>query len=252
MKCQRCKEREANVQIMQQIAGKKPQTIMLCDVCARELGISLPSFPISGKAASNPFSMMGNIFQSNFGLGADAPKDMPVSRCPECKITFEEFKKTGLLGCPQCYETFAMQMDPVFARTQMGKKHVGRKLGCKSAGNGSDENSTDESCEIDTTVTGSLSSSGKSQDISEVKSASPPDDKSAGAKPGKKKKIGVRRSSKTADEESEELSALERQHMNRLIDEKKAELAAAVSREDYLAAAKLRDEIAELTKKKEG
>ena len=42
MKCQRCKEREANVKIMKQTSGKAPQMLMLCDECARALGISMP------------------------------------------------------------------------------------------------------------------------------------------------------------------------------------------------------------------
>lgn len=196
MKCQRCKEREANVQIMQQIAGKKPQTFLLCDVCARELGISMPTFPMTGKISPNPFSVMGNIFESDFGLGADKTGELPAQRCSQCGMTFEEFKKTGLLGCPQCYEAFSSQTDPVFCRTQMGKKHVGRKLG--------------------------------------IKSTKSPDEKLDKPAP---------------EAESEELAALEKQHMDRLIEEKKAELSAALSAEDYLAAAKIRDEIIVLSRK---
>jgi protein-arginine kinase activator protein McsA len=48
--------------------------------------------------------------------------------------------------------------------------------------------------------------------------------------------------------DSEELEALEKQHRSVLIQEKRAELTEAVENEDYLLAAKLRDEIAELKK----
>lgn len=256
MKCQRCKEREANVQIMQQIAGKKPQTFMLCDVCARELGISMPTFPMNGKVSSNPFTVMGNIFQSSFGLGADEISEKPVCRCSKCKMTFEEFKRTGYLGCPSCYEAFASQMDPVFTRTQMGKKHVGRKPGSKSAKELPDDTSSDVTGEIDTVDVKSTDVEAKeTKEMKEIKdnTDTAKGKKPAAKKPDKKGKTSARDSSKVrSDDESEELDALEKQHMNRLIDKKKAELAAAVTAEDYLKAAKIRDEIAALNNKKEG
>lgn len=250
MKCQRCKEREANVQIMQQIAGKKPQTFMLCDVCARELGISMPTFPMTGKVSSNPFAVMGNIFQSNFGLGADEVSEKPASRCSKCKMTFEEFKRTGYLGCPNCYEAFASQMDPVFTRTQMGKKHIGRKPGSKSAKGLADDNSADGTCEIDSTDVKSADMGAKAAkdnaDTDKIK-------KPVSKKPDRKGKVSARDSSKAqSDDDSEELEALEKQHMNRLLEKKKTDLAAAVAAEDYLKAAKIRDEIAALVNKKEG
>jgi protein arginine kinase activator len=256
MKCQRCKEREANVQIMQQIAGKKPQTFMLCDVCARELGISMPTFPMTGKVSSNPFAVMGNIFQSNFGLGADEIDVRPASRCSKCKMTFEEFKRTGYLGCPSCYEAFASQMDPVFTRTQMGKKHIGRKPGSKSGKGTADDTTSDAACDIDIDDVGST-------DRETAEAAEPVDIKDnadtakrkrpAAKKPDKKAKMSGRDITKTqADDESEELAALEKQHMDRLLEEKRAELAAAVAVEDYIKAARIRDEIAALNSKKEG
>ena len=71
MKCQRCKEREANVQIIQQTNGKKPQVIMLCDVCAKELGIFVqPSpfgyFPVFSLRSMMAFSRSsGSMFQES-------------------------------------------------------------------------------------------------------------------------------------------------------------------------------------------
>ena len=247
MKCQRCKEREANVQIMQQISGKKPQTFYLCDVCARELGISMPSFPMTGKISSNPFSLLGNMFQSNLGLGADEINEKPSYRCDQCSLTFEEFKKSGFLGCPSCYEAFSSQMDPVFSRTQMGNKHAGRKPGSKSTKGSTERTSAEDNFEIDLTDTGDLQDgaekSAKVRGSDEVPSAD---------KPAKKRKLSVRHSPPALiDGESEELIALEKQHIDRLIEEKKAELAEAVSMEDYLKAAKIRDEISALTITKE-
>lgn len=246
MKCQRCKEREANVQIMQQISGKKPQNFYLCDVCARELGISMPSFPMTGKMSSNPFSLLGSMFQSNLGLGADEIDKKPSNVCSECNMTFDEFKKTGFLGCPSCYEAFSSQMDPVFSRTQMGNKHAGRKPAYKSTKTSTDPAAEDK-MEIELAENGNLQ--GKDEKTSKLNSS---DTMPSEGKPVKNRKISARQSPTVSVDESEELMALEKQHIDRLVEEKRTELAEAISVEDYLKAAKHRDEISALLKTKEG
>ena len=221
MKCQRCKEREATVQIMQQIAGKKPQTFFLCETCAREMGISIPSFTKTGKAEGNPFASIWNLFPGSFDIGAET-EEIAANTCPTCNTSIDEFKKTGFLGCPDCYTAFAEQLDPIFLRTQMGKKHVGHRIG---------EHDLHSVTESDATA-GSTASS---------------------VPPSKKKKAAVTKTpAKINDEESEELAALERLHMERVIADKKVALERAVADENYLQAARLRDEIRDLTEKKEG
>lgn len=151
MKCQRCKEREANVKIMKQTSGKAPQMLMLCDECARQLGISMPGSilgnalggvtggvnPMGGLGSlgalsgiTSPLDILASAFEAPFGMGLeDARGSQDVLACPTCGITRSQFTKSGFLGCPDCYETFSASIDPVFLRTQMGSKHVGRKPG---------------------------------------------------------------------------------------------------------------------------
>ena len=242
MKCQRCKERDANVQIMQQEAGKKPQNFMLCDVCAREMGISIPTLPVSVKI-NNPFAVMGNAFQTTFGIGADDLARRRFFRCDQCGLTFDEFRKTGFLGCPNCYEVFGSQLDPVFCRTQMGKKHLGRNLGSKIKSVPKKKADGEEKCSIEerfgldhsTEEKIDLEQDNSSDSVSQLMYTSEV-----------KETIADKMALSVAD--SEELEALEKQHRGVLIQEKKAELSEAIENEDYLLAAKLRDEIAELKK----
>ncbi|MBN1775156.1 MAG: UvrB/UvrC motif-containing protein [Clostridiales bacterium] len=234
MKCQRCKQREANVQIVQQESGKKPQTFMLCDVCARELGIQIPTFPTPIKV-NNPFAVMGNAFQTTFGLGADEHQKRRVTRCIRCNLSFDEFRKTGFLGCPDCYEAFGTQLDPVLSRTQMGKKHIGRQLGVKTTRNAR-KNLKNEAEPKRVQLSGTVTDS----DLSD-----PNDNEEA----NRSTETVEDMTSKAQDKaESKELKAMEKSHRSMLINQKTQELHDAVDREDYLTAAKLRDEIAELKK----
>ena len=246
MKCQRCKEREANVQIVQQISGKKPQTFYLCDICARELGISIPTYPKSAKFTPNPFKSMSGIFTTDVGLG-DGVTPLATA-CPSCGITFDEFQKSGFLGCIHCYDAFGDRLDPVFLRTQMGKEHVGRGLGKRSMHSlpfdkvdvkaGKDNHDvalkspkvTEENTPAD-------------QGVSREKPKS-------NAKP--EKKVGAIEVTDSIPHDAEEIAALERLHIERLIEEKRQEMKDAIAVEDYRKAAALRDAIADLEKQKEG
>jgi protein arginine kinase activator len=61
-----------------------------------------------------------------------APTQLPrkvekPTACGTCGSTFARFRKTGLLGCPDCYEAFSKQLDGVIARSQNGaSSHTGR------------------------------------------------------------------------------------------------------------------------------
>ena len=114
-KCDRC-DRPAEVH---EIDVKKGVQIHLCRECAIEAGFQLPDSPPVTKVLSDLASMQVQIAT---GSGQRA------SSCSSCGTTFGRFRKTGLLGCPQCYETFAKQLEPVIARSQNGAStHVGRR-----------------------------------------------------------------------------------------------------------------------------
>lgn len=220
MKCQRCKEREANVKIMKQVTGKAPQMIMLCDECAREMGISLPGTLKNGLLGgglgnpmedgfpnlTSPLDMLASAFAAPFGLGLEGiMDDTDTVSCKTCGITLNQFKKSGFLGCPDCYQVFSEWIDPMFLRTQMGSRHLGRKPGNADASVGTDE---------------------KEQDEPEIRQV------------------------ETVADTLADLPKEEKEKRVKIL-EKEKELQEAIKKEDYLAAAKIRDEIKAL-KEEEG
>ena len=44
-----------------------------------------------------------------------------------CGRTLEQFYKTGMLGCPKCYDTFGEEIDYAIEKIQHGKNHIGKK-----------------------------------------------------------------------------------------------------------------------------
>ena len=216
MKCEICNEREASVQINQSINGVESEQY-LCPQCAaaHQSHYSVGDFnqfftnPAFGK------SWLGDLLGNAGMLSHTMPQttvNSAAARCPKCNWSFEDINKTGLLGCPHCYEHFESSLKGLFQRIQRGSQHVGRKPGRR----GSEHDNV--------VVTGSVSDNN-----------------------AKYTDINADQDQTTQNErETKELSPLEQK-----IKSLKEQQDEAVAREDYLAAARLRDEIKELREGKE-
>lgn len=129
MKCERCQQNEASVHISQTVNGHKEEH-HLCAACAQESGLEssfqdlYSPFLSSGFFGSSIFNPTGGI--PAFGGGSTTPSRELV--CPNCGTTFEAFRKSGLFGCSQCYDTFREKLDPVLRRVQGGTRHIGRQV----------------------------------------------------------------------------------------------------------------------------
>jgi protein arginine kinase activator len=106
--CERC-NKTATVH-MTEISGGKPHDVHLCDGCAQEAGYVQAHVPIN--------ELLNQFLKSH----AQFP-DAPTARCPECGMSWQEFKDTGLLGCPKDYELFVNQLGGVIERAQQGANH---------------------------------------------------------------------------------------------------------------------------------
>ena len=53
--------------------------------------------------------------------GAQPPEAPPA--CPTCGSTWANFREKGLLGCPDCYDTFEEQLTPLLSRAHEGGVH---------------------------------------------------------------------------------------------------------------------------------
>jgi protein arginine kinase activator len=107
--CERC-NKPATVH-MTEIANGKPQEVHLCDACAQEAGYVQQSHI--------PINELLNQFLKTQAQVSEAP----ATKCPDCGMTWQEFKDTGLLGCARDYELFLNQLGGVIERAQNGGNH---------------------------------------------------------------------------------------------------------------------------------
>ena len=122
MLCQNCQQRPATVHLTKIINFAKTE-MHLCEVCA--------------KAAGNE---LGIIFGTNFtfqnlitGLLGDSglefdqqPSIGKELSCPNCGLTFSDFRNTGLLGCGECYRHFKNGLEPLLKKIHGSVGHTGK------------------------------------------------------------------------------------------------------------------------------
>ena len=117
MLCDNCNEREAAIHL-QQVKDDSVTSLHLCHQCAAEKGIETATgsvkFPLSD-------------FLASMGKGPMAPGATEVSdeECESCGATLKDFRETGRLGCPRCYDTFETQLRDLLRRLHGSSHHVG-------------------------------------------------------------------------------------------------------------------------------
>jgi protein arginine kinase activator len=113
MICDVCKANSASVFLTQIVDGKM-QKVNLCEACSKEKGVTDPT----GFALADVL----------LGLGAaqEIERGGSVQRCPTCGFSQTDFKKTGRLGCPECYDTFAEGLESLLTAMHKGTTHVGK------------------------------------------------------------------------------------------------------------------------------
>jgi protein arginine kinase activator len=115
MKCDHCNN-PATVHLIEIINGKKVEK-HLCEQHASEAGVGM-------KIAAGPInSLLEKFVMKNTGL------ELPAAplRCEHCGVSYEEFRKSGLLGCPECYKAFEAPLTPLLQRAHEGAtSHLGK------------------------------------------------------------------------------------------------------------------------------
>lgn len=118
MLCEKCKKNEATIFYQETINGNK-RSYSLCGDCAAEMSqqgglSSLPSFgSFHDPLLAGLFGISDTTFRTEKG-------------CPSCGATLNDFKRTGKVGCPECYHAFSGELGGTVRSIHGNVKHVGR------------------------------------------------------------------------------------------------------------------------------
>lgn len=119
MLCDRCGEREATHHDTVVSGGQVHET-HLCEECAQQMGVS-------PQPAGSVSEWLANFVLSPPKAAGSDPRSPVGLRCEHCGLTFSQFKKSGLMGCPGCYEAFEHKLVPLLERAhEGGDRHIGK------------------------------------------------------------------------------------------------------------------------------
>ncbi len=126
MLCEKCRKNEAKINLVTVLNGEKHE-IWLCENCVKDIS-SIPFFSSISQDVNLPFqSMLTEILSNadNNKANIDSNKIKELV-CSNCGLTYDEFKKSGILGCSDCYKEFKSVLDPRIKSLQVGVKHIGK------------------------------------------------------------------------------------------------------------------------------
>lgn len=128
MRCDQCKQAPATVHVTQVVNDVKRES-HLCDDCAgkatEDTGMSWPGISFH--------QLLGGLLAPDSMAGMTSASSPTGDRCPNCGLTFADFRRLGHLGCSECHVTFEKPLEPVLRRIHGGTVHAG-KIPAKAAG----------------------------------------------------------------------------------------------------------------------
>jgi protein arginine kinase activator len=117
MLCQICQKKVGNVHFTQVINNNKVE-MHICEQCAKENGQFSFGLPLN----------INDFFSGIVGMD-NTSQFIPKSNssvCEKCGMSYEEFQKTGKVGCENCYKSYGERLNPLIKRLHGSLEHNGK------------------------------------------------------------------------------------------------------------------------------
>lgn len=115
MLCTNCKTNNAQFHYKQIMGGKKTEH-HLCAACAQTLGFL---------SKTDSLFDIGSLLNDFISMPKQAGAGRTDVCCNVCKTTYDEFRRTGLLGCDKCYDAFGSIIESSLSQIQPSTTHKG-------------------------------------------------------------------------------------------------------------------------------
>ncbi len=115
--CERCGKHPADV-FYTDIQEGKVSHLHVCKHCADELGIS-------HSAPTGEFAI-SNLLAGMLDEGIAGEEAATQTSCTTCGLSYGDFKETGRLGCPDCYDSFSASLRHLLRRIHGSNQHEGK------------------------------------------------------------------------------------------------------------------------------
>jgi protein arginine kinase activator len=124
MLCDICGKKQASVHLTEIIDDQMTE-LHLCEECAKEKGSQMEKhFDLSDLLAG----------LADMGAQDVQPQIEEKLKCPNCGMTYRDFKTTGQLGCGDCYKAFRKNLLPLLKRIHGSTQYFGKTPAVLAAG----------------------------------------------------------------------------------------------------------------------
>ncbi len=115
MLCEVCKQSQATVHLTE-IVNEQMTELHLCETCANQKGTQVEShFGLSDLLSG--LAEQGKTQES---------EEVSTKVCPNCGMSYEDFRKVGRLGCSECYPAFKRSLGSLLKRIHGSPIHLGK------------------------------------------------------------------------------------------------------------------------------
>ena len=123
MLCQICKKKEVAITLTKIVEEQKTE-IHLCKDCAAAFSDKFSIFPLPQFDINDLLADLLNaidLYHKEEGIVLDKEIE-----CSNCHLTYNDFRKSGKLGCSVCYQDFRDQLTPLLRRLHGNSEHLGK------------------------------------------------------------------------------------------------------------------------------
>jgi protein arginine kinase activator len=111
--CQKCQKEAASVHVTEIAKEGSKVELHLCEECAKDHGMPVLQSP-------SVFALFKELMDKTNTVTKTRDR-----QCPQCGMTFGEFKAKGRFGCAHDYEVFLSRVIPLLERVHGASEHTG-------------------------------------------------------------------------------------------------------------------------------
>ena len=108
-----------------EIADGEVMHLHLCSDCAGQKEISPPALEKREQPEEHATSLLEMLQK----LLASDSEDVSLE-CPQCGLTYADFRASGRVGCGHCYDAFEEKLAPLLKRVHSADSHRGKVPEC--------------------------------------------------------------------------------------------------------------------------
>ena len=118
MKCNICGKNDATIHLTE-VVNDQVTKLHICEVCAKQKSDEMQShFGLT--------DLLSGLVEGGDMLGGSGVTEMVEIKCPSCGSLYQDFQRSGRIGCGKCYDIFSKSLSDLLRKIHGSDKHVGK------------------------------------------------------------------------------------------------------------------------------